>query len=335
MHPSRHHATPPDHRRGVLLALLLATLPLSACGGLVAERPEIGDFIDEMVHKHAFERPALVALFNQVKLRPRVVTAAASPAEREPFFKYRKRFVNEQRIAAGADYWRQHAALLEAAEARFGVSAGVIVAILGVETRYGSYTGKHRVIDALATLTFEQRARADFYRRELEQFLLLSREEAIDPRTAMGSYAGAMGHGQFISSSYRHYAVDFDGDGRRDLWSPADAIGSVANYLARHGWVLGEPAVLTARIAGNGHHTLLERGIDPQTPLAEFAAHGVTVDSIGDATRKAALIRLETGQGPAYWAALNNFRVVTRYNHSPRYAMAVLQLEAAIRDRLR
>ena len=330
MHPPNPPPKSPGRTRAALLALLIGLLPAAATAGLVAERPEVAAFVDEMVAKHGFDRPVLVALLDEAKIRPPVVTAAANPAEREPYHQYRKRFISEQRIAGGAAYLQEHAALLARAETEYGVPAGLIVAILGVETRFGNYIGKHRVLDALTTLAFSPGGRQDFYRRELEQFLLLSREEAIDPLGAMGSYAGAMGHGQFISSSYRHYAVDFDGDGRRDLWSPADAIGSVANYFARHRWQPGEPALLTARVDGDRYRALLDRGIDPETPLTDFAGFGVTVEQPGDATRPAALLELETEQGTRHWAALNNFRVITRYNHSPRYAMAVHELAEAI-----
>ena len=231
-------------------------------------------------------------------------------------------------------FWNRHAQLLERAEREFGVPPEIIVAILGVETRYGRYTGKHRVIDALSTLAFEYPPRSRFFTSELEQYLLMTREEQIDPLSLKGSYAGAMGIPQFISSSYRNYAIDFDGDGHRNLWnSPADAIGSVANYFKRHGWKPGEPVTFQTLVSGNGYEALVAKGIKPKVPLDEFSAFGVKVPEGLDLSQAAALIELETEGIPEFWIGLHNFYVITRYNHSPLYAMAVYQLSEEIRKR--
>jgi len=202
-----------------------------------------------------------------------------------------------------------------------------------VETRYGRHKGKYRVLDALATLGFHYPKRSRFFRSELEQFLVLAREESLDPLAVKGSYAGAMGLPQFISSSYRRYAVDFDGDGQRDLLgNVVDAIGSVGNYLKAHGWKAGQGVAVPARVQGNGYKAILEQGLKPHTAVGRMRDQGVAVAGSEAHTLKAALIEFETEQGPEYWAGFQNFYSITRYNHSPLYAMAVYQLSEEIRE---
>ena len=230
--------------------------------------------------------------------------------------------------------WKRHAATLARAEADYGVSASIIVAIIGVETYYGQRAGRTRVLDSLATLGFRYRRRAAFFRGELEQFLVLCHDEGLDPLAVRGSYAGAMGIPQFIPSSYRRYAVDFDGDHVRNLLtSDADAIGSVANYLARHGWKRGASIAVPAHVSGNRASTLVDRGLRPGTAIGEMERLGVTADGPVDGSALASLIELEGKKAPEYWIGFENFYVITRYNHSPLYAMAVTQLAAAIRAR--
>ena len=202
-----------------------------------------------------------------------------------------------------------------------------------METRYGSNTGRHRVLDALATLSFDYPPRSEFFTGELEQYLILAREEDIDLLTTTGSYAGAMGYGQFIPSSYRHYAVDFDGDGKRDLWdNKADIIGSVANYFHAHDWTPGTPVAIPADVEGNDYQTILDLGYKPNTVLDAMRHDGITpVRPLPDELL-AALISFDQKEGPEYWLGFNNFYVITRYNHSPLYAMAVYQLSEEIRD---
>ena len=208
----------------------------------------------------------------------------------------------------------------------------IIVAILGVETRYGASAGKHRVIDALTTLAFDYPPRAAFFRSELAAYLLMTREEHMDPLGLKGSYAGAMGKPQFIASSYRHYAVDFDGDGVRDLLnSTADAIGSVANYFNRHNWQPGQPVVSPARVQGEAYRKILEKGPKPHSEAPALADYGITVENPAPGL-PGALIELETQNGREYWFGYQNFYVITRYNRSPLYAMAVHQLSQAIRE---
>jgi membrane-bound lytic murein transglycosylase B len=202
-----------------------------------------------------------------------------------------------------------------------------------VETRYGGNTGRHRVIDALSTLAFDYPPRSKFFRGELEQYLILAREEDIDQLTAKGSYAGAMGYGQFIPSSYRNFAIDFDADGKRDLWnSPADIIGSVANYMKVHGWTLGTTVATRATVSGDAYQAVLKQGLKPHTRIGELRHAGIEPQTTVPDDSLAALIELQYADGPGYWLGLNNFYVITRYNHSPLYAMAVYQLSEEIRQ---
>ncbi|MGD8497996.1 MAG: lytic murein transglycosylase B [Chromatiales bacterium] len=324
------------------LAALLASALTVACPALGA--PPSYDagrhaFIEEMVRSHGFDAPELEALMSDARYRPRIVDAMDRPYEAKPWREYRRLFVTPERIDGGVAFLRANRTLLDRAQAAYGVPAEIVVAIVGVETNYGRNLGDHRVIDALSTLGFSYPRRATFFRGELEEFLLLSRDEGVDPRTARGSYAGAVGKPQFIPSSYRAYAVDFDEDGRRDLWdSNADVIGSVGNYLARHGWRRDEPVALRAVLNGEPHPGIEIAGKDPQRPettLARLAAAGIRADpevikaTPPDGDSRAALIALD-GDGPEYWLGFDNFYAITRYNHSNLYAMAVFQLSRAI-----
>jgi membrane-bound lytic murein transglycosylase B len=270
-------------------------------------------------------------LLGQARFRSDIIEAMRRPAEAKPWYKYRPIFVTMARTRAGVQFWRSNEALLERAEREYGVAPEIIVAIIGVETRYGGYTGKHRVLDALSTLAFGYPKRAPFFRKQLEEFLLLTREEEVDPLKAKGSYAGAMGMPQFIPSSYREYAVDFDADGKRDLWnSTADAIGSVANYFRRHGWRDGEQVTLKARVRQRPDDALAEAGLKPSLPMQRLAGMGVEVKDSPPGDTLVSLVRLENRNGEEYWLGLQNFYVITRYNHSALYAMAVYQLSREI-----
>ena len=314
----------------ILVLLSLLALPAHA---LLQQFPEIGGFIDEMVDKHDFERAELKALFAQTEHQPRIIELMTRPAERRPWYEYRPIFLTEARIKGGVAFWQAHHELLEQAEQRYGVPPHVITAIIGVETFYGRHKGSHRVIDALTTLGFDYPPRATFFRGQLEQFLLMSREERRDPLEFVGSYAGAMGMPQFIPSSFRAYAVDFDGDGRRDLWdNHADIIGSVANYFAEHRWQPGQPVVLRATLSGQVPQALIEQGVRPAIDAAELKAHGVTVQGELPGDAKVAMLALDrSAEEKEYWVGLQNFYVITRYNRSQLYAMAVHQLSEAIR----
>lgn len=319
-----------------LHALLAGLLAWSATIG-AAMPPEQEDairaFADEMASKHGFDSRALGNLLSKATIQEDILKAMSRPAEAKPWYEYRTIFLTDARIEGGARFWREQEALLRRAEQEYGVAPEIIVAILGVETRYGGNVGKHRVLDALATLTFAYPPRASYFRKELEAFLLLARDERLDPTEARGSYAGAMGLAQFMPSSYRTYAVDFDGDGRRNLTqSPADAIGSIANYLKRHGWQRGGPITVPARISGRPVDDLVAAGMEPSLSQDRLAAQGVVPDVSLPAGALASLVKLEGRWGPEYWLGLKNFYAITRYNHSNLYAMAVYQLSREILD---
>lgn len=317
---------------GLLASLLLAT---PGCAGDFQDNAQVKVFIDEMVERHGFERQELVTLFDQAKKRDDILEAIARPAEKtKPWYEYRQIFLKPKRIEGGVEFWEDNAAILERTAQHYGVDPAIVVAIIGVETRYGKNTGSYRVLDALSTLAFAYPPRSKFFRSELEQFLILGREEDVDVSKVKGSYAGAMGYGQFIPSSYRNYAVDFSGDGKRNLWDNLeDIIGSVANYFHRHGWKADEP--VTARVTAGSPSTSFKvsDNLKPDNnTVGDFSAKGVTTEPELPADLKVALLELKQADGPEYWLTGNNFYVITRYNRSPLYAMAVYQLSEAIRD---
>ncbi len=318
----------------VLLTWLAACSTVQATArDSYSSHPQADAFIERMVREHGFSRDELDDIFAAAERREDILELMRKPAEKTlEWHEYRKIFLTGSRIDGGVAFWRQHADTLAAAEQKLGVDPQIIVAIIGVETRYGSNTGRHRVIDALSTLAFDYPPRSSFFTGELEQFLLLAREEDIDLLETTGSYAGAMGYGQFIPSSYRHYAVDFDQDGKRDLWnSPQDIIGSVANYFREHGWQQGQPVATLAEVTGDDHGRILELGYKPSTVLDALRREGITPRQQLPDSLPAALIKFEQQEGPEYWLGFNNFYVITRYNRSPLYAMAVYQLSEEIR----
>jgi membrane-bound lytic murein transglycosylase B len=318
--------------RRAIAAVLACAFAAPAAAVSLDEHPPLRALIDGLVGKDGFERASLERLFAGATFQQSIVDAITRPAEQMPWYRYRPIFMTEQRIAGGVEFWRTHAELLARAEREHGVPASVITAIIGVETRYGAVTGRYKAIDALTTLTVANLPRSAFFGGELRELLLLGREERLDVSTLSGSYAGALGLPQFMPSSYRAYAVDFDADGRRDLLgSPADAIGSVANYLARHGWQRGEPISVQATAPTDA--TLAEGDLKPTLTLTELGQRGVGVPPGVAPALKAKLIRLQAEQGDEYHLGFQNFYAITRYNHSPLYAMAVTQLAAAIGER--
>ncbi len=290
-------------------------------------------FIDMMVEKHHFERAELETLFKQVEIKDKILQAISRPAEGMPWYKYRKIFLQPPRIAGGVEFWRTHKEVLQEVEKQYGVPPEIITAIIGVETLYGQRTGGYRVIDALATLGFAYPKRSKFFLSELENFLLLTQQEKVDPLKPLGSYAGAMGMPQFMPSSYLSYAADFEQDGKRDIWdNPADVIASVANYFARHHWQAGGSIVVPVVAEGDNWRKLTKSGLKPDHTVADLKKHDVYVpDSLAGQT-PVKLLSFEQANGDNLWASLNNFYVITRYNHSPLYAMAVYQLSQAIKD---
>lgn len=319
--------------------MLVCTLLAGACAS-AQERldpvNEIQPFAREMAAEHGIDAAEIESVLAGARILAGVLAAMQRPAEAKPWRDYRPIFLTEQRIAGGVEFWSRHEPLLERASAQFGVPARIIVAIIGVETYYGARAGSTRVLDALATLGFRYPRRAAFFRRELGHFLALGAEEKLELRAVEGSYAGAMGIPQFIPSSYRAYAVDFDGDGQRDLiGNVADAIGSVAAYLSRHGWVPDGPVAVPATVSGDAAAALAARGVEPHSSMAAFERAGITPSRRVNAAGDAALIELDGAQGTEYWLGFRNFYVVTRYNRSPLYAMAVHQLAEAIEARRR
>jgi len=320
--------------RGMLVVTSLALS--SAAAAQAVNAAARGVFIDKMVDSHGFDRAELIKLIDTAEIDQTILDAMARPAERVvPWFEYRNIFMTEERIAAGVRFWSEHAATLEEVAKRYGVAPEMIVAIVGIETYFGTRMGKYRVLDALATLAFAYPPRASFFTSELESFLLLTREEEVDPTVALGSYAGAMGAGQFIPSSYRAYAVDGDADGKRDLWTDWDDVfGSVANYFAKHGWRTGEPvmeaAIRPERFAGPEPRNSLDLG----DTVGSLTEQGYVFTTTLPLTAPAAAYSFEAqGGGSEYWVGYHNFHVVTRYNRSTKYALAAHQLSQTIRGR--
>ncbi len=319
------------------IAVLLGLTSLGLYGSAHADyaaRGDVQEYIGELVSEHGFTEQYLLALFGRAERQQTVLDAIARPAERSlKWYEYRKIFLKEPRISQGLEFWADNEAALIEAEDRYGVAPEYIVAIIGVETRYGRIAGNYRVLDALTTLAFDYPPRSSFFRKELTEYLLLSREEGRDPLWFKGSYAGAMGYGQFIPSSYRAYAVDFDNDGLRDIWSnESDAIGSVANYFYQHGWQPNSPVALQVEVAGDRAADLANESLNLKRTVGELSQLGVNVADLAP-DEKAGLYRMELESGPEFWLGLNNFHVITRYNRSRLYALAVHQLSQAIVSR--
>ena len=319
--------------RQVFLGLCLGMSLAQADDAQMSEflaRPQVQRFIDEVSARHQVDRAGLAAVLAKAKPQAQVLEAISRPAEAKPWHIYRQIFITPERIAAGVAFWDAHDARLHELAERFGVAPEIIVAILGVETFYGRHMGRFSILDALATLGFDYPPRAVFFQGELEQFLLLIKEEELDAETVQGSYAGAMGLGQFIPSSYRTYAVDQDGDGRRNLWDSADALASVANYLSRHGWQADAPVAVPVEV--NTADPPPHGELKPNLTLAALAQAGVKVAMPLDPETKATLLAFDALKGKEYWLGFENFYVITRYNRSPLYALAVYQLSQAIKE---
>ncbi len=293
-------------------------------------------FVDKMVKQHDFDRAELTALLDQAQITQSIIDTMSKPAERVvPWFQYRRIFLTEERIATGVQFWTDHATDIEFVAQRYGVAPEMIVAIVGVETYFGTRMGKYRVLDALATLAFAYPPRAAFFSSELEQFVLLAREEHLDATTALGSYAGAMGAGQFIPSSYRAYAVDANDDGKRDLWADwDDALGSVANYFKMHGWQTGQPVVDQVMRSDRFKGAEPRNSMDLNETVGSLRKQGyVFASDLPDETPASPYALEADNGGSEYWVGYANFRVITRYNRSPKYALAAYELSQAIRER--
>ncbi|ERB04277.1 membrane-bound lytic murein transglycosylase B [Escherichia coli KOEGE 10 (25a)] len=305
-------------------------------GGDFANNPNAQQFIDKMVNKHGFDRQQLQEILSQAKRLDSVLrlmdNQAPTTSVKPPsgpngaWLRYRKKFITPDNVQNGVVFWNQYEDALNRAWQVYGVPPEIIVGIIGVETRWGRVMGKTRILDALATLSFNYPRRAEYFSGELETFLLMARDEQDDPLNLKGSFAGAMGYGQFMPSSYKQYAVDFSGDGHINLWDPVDVIGSVANYFKAHGWVKGDQVAVMA----NGQAPGLPNGFKTRYSISQLAAAGLTPQQPLGNHQQASLLRLDVGTGYQYWYGLPNFYTITRYNHSTHYAMAVWQLGQAV-----
>ena len=315
------------------IALVFSCLwpALSCAADNYGVNPAAQAVVDELVREEGFDREQLQQVFAQAERQESILKAISRPAEKtKAWYEYRAIFLNEKRERQGLEFFAEHRETLERAERETGVPAQIIVAIIGVETYYGRNTGSYRVIDALSTLAFDYPRRSEFFTKELKNYLILTRDQGFDPLDLKGSYAGAKGNGQFMPSSYRSYAVDFDGDDVIDIWTnPVDAIGSVANYFKAHGWRAGEPVVFAADASTDPPQELFVRSrsdLKPVRTVAEFEAAGVVPRQKLDPEALATAMKFELEDGYEYWLGLHNFYVITRYNHSAMYAMSVYQL---------
>lgn len=336
-------------QRTLLLVLsLLLAFPLSARHRAVhhhqsqqhaqfdLKRPEIAAFVKDVVERDQLKKRQVLALLRKAEPQPKIIEAMTRPAEKvTPWWEYHDQFLTEERIAAGAEFYVGHRESLERIASARGIPPEYLVAIMGVETKYGRVIGHYRVLDALMTLAFDYPPRSDYFRGELEQFLLLYKEEHLDPVKVTGSYAGAMGVPQFMPSSYRQFAVDADGDKKRDLWNNWDDIlASIANYFVEHGWEAGGPVLAETKLDPEPTFQIDTHNLELNETIDSLNAHGVEV--VGDAvgTTPVVLVSAEQPDGPAYRVGFRNFYVITRYNRSARYAMAVHDLAQAIVQRV-
>jgi len=319
-----------------MFALLLLAGALSAQAGDYDTRPEVQAFISEMVAKYQFDRTALTALLAQAQKKQAILDAISRPAEKvKPWGEYRSIFITESRITHGVVFYKKNQQLIDGIAKEYGVPPEILLGILGVETRFGAQAGSYRVLDALATLAFDYPPRAPFFRGQLEQLLLMTRDSKLDATTLVGSYAGAMGWGQFIPSSYRNFAVDHDGDKVADIWNnPGDAIASIANYFKQHGWKTGELVAIVARPMQKRDDSVANGELKPAYTVAALKAKGFEPAAPVSPDMPASLWRFEGADNIEYWIGLHNFFVITEYNHSPMYALAVYQLGQEIRRRV-
>jgi membrane-bound lytic murein transglycosylase B len=297
------------------------------------QHPEAQSFVQDMVQKHGFSVQEINAWLAKAEKKQAILDAIARPAEKSKTWKdYRPIFIVPMRVSGGVSFWKTYHAELARAEKTYGVPAEVIVAIIGVETNYGKNMGSYFVVDALSTLAFDYPPRAPFFRAELENYFLLTREQKHDPLLFKGSYAGAMGYGQFMPSSYRNYAVDFSGDGFTDIWNnPEDAIGSVANYFKKHGWQTGKNVVVAAQLQGARTAIKFNDIVPPAQTLSALRAQGLKATQPIASKQPVIALEFDGAQGLEYWLGLQNFYTITRYNRSPMYAMAVYQLSQEIK----
>jgi membrane-bound lytic murein transglycosylase B len=318
------------------LTVVLAVAGTRPAAAIDTHRPDVKRFIDEVAAKDSIGKRQLRKLLHAAMSQPAIIEAMNRPAEKaKPWFEYRPIFITERRIREGTDFWLAHRRELDRASVMSGVAPEYLAAIVGVETYYGRLTGSYRVLDALGTLAFDYPARADFFRSELEQFILLTRDLGMDPLAVRGSYAGAMGAPQFMPSNYRRYAVDAEANGHIDLWNSwSDVCASVGNYLKEHGWNAGEPVLSEAVVEAARAADLDGRKLVLADTVESLQAKGVAFDSTLPPDAPAILIAADEADGVHWRVGYNNFYVITRYNHSALYAMAVYELAAAVKERI-
>ena len=301
------------------------------------ERENIRVFINYMVNKHGFKEEYLIDVLKKAESKESILEAISRPAERTlTWNQYRDIFIKKERINAGVDFWVENKDILERICDKSGVDIEIMLGIIGVETYFGRITGGYRVIDALSTLAFDYPKRSPFFTRELESFLLIVREEEMDPFNATGSYAGAMGSPQFMPSSYRAYAIDSDEDGKRDIWNNwEDVIGSVANYLVVHGWQKGNQIIVPALLAEDSEEIEIKNGLKATESIESLLSKGVIFKTVMNGDHPAELLKLEQENYSDYWVAMHNFFVITKYNHSIMYGLAVHQLGQDIAEQFK
>lgn len=326
------------NRNQILFVLLLLWGTAEARTGLIQrgylQRQDVQEFIQSVHQKHGIPVTKIAAFLSPATQQTRVLELIAKPAEGKPWSKYRPIFLTDKRIDAGEKFWEKNAVTLKRASEAYGVPEEIIVAIIGVETFYGTRMGGFSVLDTLVSLGFDYPPRSAFFLSELEHLILLADEESLDPHKLKGSYAGAMGMGQFISSSYRNFAIDFDADGDRDLFtSTEDAIGSVANYFQQHDWQTGKWVISQASVTGQGFEQLDANNRKPQFSAAQLKAAGVYSKGPLSANEQLVYLKLEGASGIEHWVGHHNFYVITQYNHSVKYALAVFQLAEAIKNK--
>lgn len=296
------------------------------------QRPDVQVFIKKMSEQYAIEESVLNSLFSRVELKPSIINIFDRPPTSRPWYQYKPSFINATRIKNGVAFWKKYPDLLAQAHRKYGVPEEIIVAILGAETNYGQNMGTFRTIDVLSTVAFDYPRRAEYFKGELEQFILLAQEEGRNPLTLKSSFAGAMGWPQFMPSSFRKYGIDFDADGKRDVWTdPADVIGSVAYYFNQFGWQDGQATALRATVTGDKYQALLADKFNLKYTIAELREMGVVSATYVPDDTKALLFPLETEAGIEYWLGLQNFYAITRYNKSTLYAMSIHLLAQDIR----